>query len=104
MPHKPPAFVMRPRPPRRPGDRPSAHRRGYDAHWQKLSALVLAEEPLCRPCGDAGRTTAATCVDHNTPLRRGGTNDRANLVPMCQSCHSAKTATEDGGFGRQPTR
>ncbi len=102
MPHKPPTFRMRPRPPRPPDKRPTANQRGYDGHWRKVRALVLSEEPLCRPCGQAGRTTEATCVDHATPLSKGGTHHRKNLVPMCQSCHSAKTATEDGGFGNRP--
>lgn len=104
MPRKPPTFRMRPRPPRPSDVRPSAHRRGYDTAWNKLRALVLAEEPLCRPCRRADRVTEAEHVDHDVPLSRGGTNDRTNLVPMCQSCHSAKTATQDGGFGRRPQR
>jgi 5-methylcytosine-specific restriction protein A len=103
MPRKPPVFSMRPRPPR-PDARPSAHRRGYDAAWQRLRLVILGEEPLCRPCRQAGRTTAAEHVDHDVPLSKGGTNDPANLVPMCQPCHSAKTAAQDGGFGHRPTR
>ena len=51
--------------------------------------MVLREEPMCRACGGA-----ASQVDHIMPLSRGGTNDRANLQPLCHSCHSRKTARE----------
>ena len=38
--------------------------------------------------------TAAAEVDHIIPLARGGTNDLANLQPLCKSCHSRKTMRE----------
>lgn len=28
--------------------------------------------------------------------------DSANWQPLCKHCHDAKTAREDGGFGRAP--
>lgn len=60
---------------------------------------MLAEEPLCRQCKDEGRITPAVEVDHITPLRQGGTNDRSNLQPLCRRHHSQKTCRENGGFG-----
>lgn len=99
MPTKPPTFrpnrVHRPK----PDARPSANARGYGRNWRRVRAQVLAEEPLCRPCRDNGRVTPAEHVDHHLALDKGGTNDRDNLVPMCHSCHSAKTVREDGGLG-----
>jgi len=83
--------------PERGGDgypRLSPHRRGYGANWQKVRRQVLYECPVC-PCG-----APATEVDHRTPLARGGTHERHNLQALCKACHSHKTATEDGGFGR----
>ena len=80
--------------------RGSAHARGYGRAWERLRAAVLAEEPLCRECQAAGRVEAATDVDHVKPRARGGTDARSNLQPLCHECHSAKTAREDGGFGR----
>lgn len=75
--------------------------RGYGAAWRRLRTVVLAEEPLCRHC----RTRPATEVDHIRPHRGDETLmwDRANLQGLCKSCHSRKTATEDGGFGRTHT-
>lgn len=31
-------------------------------------------------------------VDHIVPLRKGGTNDPANLALRCRSCHGLKDA------------
>lgn len=88
----------------RPRDhRPSAALRGYDRHWQRIRASVLAEAPLCLDCESRGLTVAAEEVDHVLPLARGGTHDRRNLRPLCKPCHSRKTNREDGGLGRTPT-
>lgn len=98
MPTKPKTFQMRPKPVR-PDSRPSAHRRGYGRNWQRLRAVVLNREPLCRLCRADGLTVAAEHVDHNVSLAEGGTNDEANLIPLCHSCHSKKTVERDGGLG-----
>ena len=66
--------------------RPTAHERGYGAAWRRLRAEVLDDEPLCRVCG-----RIATDVDHIRPKRRGGSDDRSNLQPLCKAHHSAKT-------------
>jgi 5-methylcytosine-specific restriction endonuclease McrA len=91
-----PAPVARPITPRL-----TRQQRGYGETWQRLRKLVLAEEPLCVECLEAGRLTPATEVDHHIALARGGTHDRSNLRPMCKPCHSRKTATEDGGGFRR---
>jgi 5-methylcytosine-specific restriction protein A len=76
----------------------SAAQRGYGSTWRKLREMVLADEPLCSdPFGvhaDAGQTVVADEVDHIIPLQNGGRNIRSNLLPLCKSCHSRKTATE----------
>lgn len=46
----------------------------------------------------------ATDVDHIVP-HKGNHElfwDRDNWQALCHHCHSVKTATEDGGWGRQP--
>lgn len=100
MPTRPPAYRPREatRPP--PPPRPSSARRGYGSHWRRLRALVLAGEPLCRQCGSNGIITEATEVDHIVAIAKGGSvSDLNNLMPLCKSCHSAKTVREDGGLG-----
>jgi len=79
-------------------DRGSAHSRGYGVTWRRLRLTILAGEPLCRACQAEGRSRGATDVDHIVPLARGGTNAKANLQPLCHTCHSRKTATEDSMF------
>ena len=74
--------------------RGSAHARGYDADWQRLRRVVLTEEPLCRFCAGRGLVAAATEVDHIVPIARSPELRlvRANLRPLCRSCHAAHTA------------
>lgn len=81
--------------------RGSAASRGYDARWRRIRARHLASHPLCVDCLKHGRTEAAHHVDHIIPLRKGGTHAAGNLQSLCASCHSRKTAKEDGGFGRE---
>lgn len=66
----------------------------YGRRWQKIRAMQLAREPLCRHCAQRGETTAATQVDHIVRLKRGGTHHPSNLQSLCASCHSKKTARE----------
>jgi 5-methylcytosine-specific restriction protein A len=61
--------------------------------WIRLRTVVLAEEPLCMDCLDAGRTTPATEVHH---IRKhmgdeGLFYGRHNLRGLCKSCHSTHT-------------
>lgn len=42
---------------------------------------------------------AAKHVDHIVPLKDGGTHAFSNLQSLCRSCHSRKTALEDGRWG-----
>lgn len=74
--------------------RGSSAERGYDARWQRLRKMVLAEEPLCRECLSSGRIEAASDVDHIVAKRRGGTDDRENLQGLCGTCHKRKTLAE----------
>ncbi|MGE3932371.1 MAG: HNH endonuclease [Rhodospirillaceae bacterium] len=76
--------------------RGSAHRRGYGRRWRALRETILARDIVCRW---PGCTAPATEVDHIVP-KPAGTDDPANLQGLCKAHHSAKTAREDGGFGR----
>lgn len=76
--------------------RGSSASRGYGAEWRAVRAEHLAAEPACRECGAPG-----TDVDHIVPRSRGGSDGHANLQTLCHACHSRKTATRDGGYGRR---
>jgi len=56
----------------------------------------MRREPLCRLCLEMGRISAAVELDHIVPLFGGGSDDASNLQPLCDACHRAKTARENG--------
>ena len=97
MPTKPPQHRPAHWKPSAPWQRPAVEtttKRGYGSHWQKLRALVLSNEPWCRPCRTLYRHTKATQVDHIKPKAEGGTDDLSNLQPICFVCHKAKSSKE----------
>lgn len=75
--------------------------RGYDATWRRIRNAHLRCNPICAdPYGlHVGITVLAVHVDHIISLRHGGSSASGNLQSLCASCHSRKTAREDGGFG-----
>lgn len=77
--------------------RKGAAERGYGGRWQRARAAFLAAHPLCS-CGQL-----ATVVDHIRPHKgdAGLFWDSANWQPLCETCHNRKTASLDGGFGRE---
>jgi len=81
--------------------RASSTQRGYGYRWQQSRAGYLKRHPLCAHCEARGRVTIATDLDHIIPHRGDMALfwDRSNWQGLCASCHSRKTATEDGGFG-----
>lgn len=83
--------------------RDSSSARLYGHKWRKESKQFLASHPYCAECARQGRHTLATEVDHIKP-HRGNLKlfwDRKNWQGLCHSCHSTKTAKEDGGFGNK---
>lgn len=71
--------------------------------WKKIRADQLRMHPLCAECAKLGRVTPATECDHIVPHKGDKSRfyDRSNLQSLCHQCHSAKTATEDGGYGNR---
>ena len=70
-----------------------------------MRSRQLRLHPLCLRCEkERGLVVAATTVDHRIPHRGNEALffDEGNLDSLCASCHSSKTALEDGGFGRAP--
>lgn len=76
------------------------------AAWSRLRGRQLRAQPLCAECRKQGKMTIATEVDHIIPHKGDKTLffDANNLQSMCKSCHSQKTAREDGGWGRVRAR
>ena len=84
-----------------PDKRPSAARRGYDRAWQQLRAHFLAMHPVCADCDQAGIATESVEVHHVQPIAQAPHRrlDPANLLALCKSCHSKRTAIEEGNAG-----
>lgn len=86
--------------------RKSSAQRGYGYKWRKAREQHLRLYPFCEECKRQGRSAElATDVDHITPHKGDSILfwDPRNWQSLCHSCHSHKTAAEDGGFGRIPS-
>lgn len=105
MPTRPPRLVCKKDDVPQHMARETAHERGYTARWRKARDGWLRSYPLCVHCERDGRVRAATDVDHIVPHKGDMVLfwDNTNWQSLCHSCHSLKTATEDGGFGRVVT-
>ena len=82
-------------------DRGTRTARGYDNKWLKASKRYREENPLCVMCEKEGILTKADCTDHIIP-HKGDLElfwNRDNWQSLCTTCHSIKTAKEDGGLG-----
>ncbi|MES2789974.1 MAG: HNH endonuclease [Planctomycetota bacterium] len=75
----------------------------YGRLWDKTAKgfLRASENALCVICRRKGRIEPAKCVDHITPHKGDPVLfwEATNWQGLCLSCHSRKTAQEDGGFG-----
>ena len=71
--------------------------------WRTERKAFLRERPFCTECQRLGRLIPANVVDHIKPHRGDETLfwNQSNWQPMCATCHNAKTAREDGGFGNK---
>lgn len=69
-------------------ERPPGYAKRYGQAWRKVRERYAKEHPLCERCLDEGRLTLMDEVHHIVPVSRGGTNDEANLMSLCHSCHT----------------
>ena len=67
--------------------------------WRSIRADYLARHPLCVHCEAKGLKRMATHLDHKDS--DSWNNNEGNFQGLCHSCHSIKTAKNDGGFGNK---
>jgi 5-methylcytosine-specific restriction protein A len=76
--------------------RGSARQRGYDANWERLRSGLLKVRRVCEAtgCGSTDRLN----VDHQQSVREAPHRrlDPSNLRVLRASCHSARTARDQG--------
>ena len=84
--------------------RTPSRQRGYDRRYELNRAALLARRPLCELCKAEGRVQLAEQVHHRRPLAQGGTNDLANLMPVCREHHEAlhRAPVFSGGPASEP--
>ncbi|MEM9043500.1 MAG: HNH endonuclease [Pseudomonadota bacterium] len=78
--------------------REQAHNRGYGWDWRRFRKAVIKDQPYCERCGSTDRLN----VDHIISVadRPDLRLDRSNVRVLCQSCHSSRTA-RDQGFAKR---
>lgn len=99
--HKPKHVQLRARIKRVADVRDSASARGYSKRWARYSRWRLKEFPWCIRCESVGIAMLARCTDHVIPAEPNEVLfwEARNHQSLCNTCHSQKTAAEDGGFG-----
>ena len=75
-------------------NRPNSYRRGYDSAWKVVRQQHILNHPLCADCLKEGKYVPMQDVHHIIKLAdRPELRDAANnLMSLCHSCHSKRTA------------
>jgi 5-methylcytosine-specific restriction enzyme A len=98
MPRRPAIHGATPKP-----KRLSASQRGYGREWQRFrESHADLVPPVCVRCDFAGKSDEMQ-LDHKIPVTGPDDPrflDHSAVQWLCEACHSKKTTTEDGGFGR----
>lgn len=81
----------------RDAERPSAAARGYGTDWRRLRAEQPKTPCVTPGCGLPWRP--GFHLDHRLARAKGGTDHPSNLQWLCPTCHSRKTAADDGRWG-----
>ncbi|GAA4756021.1 hypothetical protein GCM10023217_29870 [Gordonia alkaliphila] len=90
-------------PPCNPGDtKPTAHRRGYDSTWTRLSRRARRLQPFCTDCS----ATTDLQADHSPEAwerrAQGLTIRLADIDVVCGPCNRARGQAKQGGYRKSP--
>lgn len=75
-------------------NRPNSGQRGYDSSWRVVRQYHLENNPLCFDCLKQGRYIPGQDIHHIKKLAEFPhlRDDPNNLMTLCHSCHSIRTA------------
>ncbi len=73
----------------------AAYRRPHIFSESTRQSLLKAANNRCQRCGSQDRLEA----DHTLPIAFDGTNDKANGMILCSTCHLEKSRAERKAFG-----
>lgn len=62
--------------------------RGYGARWRRFRMMVLRDRPVCEDCG----TAPSKDLHHVQKRADAGPDCEDNVLALCHSCHSRRTA------------
>jgi len=81
----------------------SSAARGYGHRWRCYRVDYLRAHPLCVMCLEAGRTAAASIVDHKVPHKGDDALfwDEANHQSLCKTCHDGLKARIEHAAGQR---
>jgi 5-methylcytosine-specific restriction enzyme A len=78
---------------------PFTHERRRSMTQQRRARIFAAHDEQCHRCTRKIRPGDDWDVDHVLALERGGTDDDENLAPICEWCHTEKTADDHATAG-----
>ena len=71
--------------------------------WEVTRKRILRRDHgFCQACGERGRLSVASQVDHIIPVINGGTDDDGNLRAVCIDCSEAKASATDAEVLHRP--
>lgn len=70
---------------------PFRHDARGSMHAARVARIYAANDGRCHECGRKLGPQDEYEIDHKIALARGGTDDDANLAPICEGCHIIKT-------------
>jgi 5-methylcytosine-specific restriction enzyme A len=78
---------------------PFEHAKRRSMTPQRRARIFAAHDERCHKCTRKIRPGEDWDVDHVLALERGGTDDDDNLAPICEWCHTDKTADDHATAG-----